>query len=30
VTGALFMALQSFSLVTALAIFGDATSMNVV
>jgi drug/metabolite transporter (DMT)-like permease len=29
-TGALFMALQAFSLVSAVAIFGDATAMNVV
>jgi drug/metabolite transporter (DMT)-like permease len=29
-TGALFMALQAFSLVSALAFFGDATAMNVV
>jgi drug/metabolite transporter (DMT)-like permease len=29
-TGALFMALQAFSLVSGLAIFGDATAMNVV
>ncbi len=30
VAGALFMALQAFSLVSAVAIFGDATAMNVV